>query len=132
MSREIKSTEDTGYQNSNDETNTYKDRLVKLIPSEIVAAYVTLFGLISGVVSENKITLLWIVIGVLFILTPFYLIKISGVKKMGQIIFSTFGFLIWVFATGSPIQNIWDFQVVFLASIILIIYTLIIPLIYKG
>jgi hypothetical protein len=50
MAREIRSVADVkaNVAPAINDPNTYKDRLVKLIPSEIVTAYITLQGLISG------------------------------------------------------------------------------------
>jgi hypothetical protein len=114
--------------------NDFKDRLVKLIPSEIVTAYITIQGLISGTTSPTgKIdTLLWIVIAALIILTPIYLIYVGNVKKTGQLIFTTIAFIIWVIVIGSPIKEILDFPASFIGSIMLVLYTLVIPFVYKG
>ena len=114
--------------------NDYKDRLVKLIPSEIVTAYITLQGLISGQTS-NKTLFTSIAFISLLILTPFYLKSVSGVSKIGQIIFTTLAFIIWVMASGGfhiLFPNVHVFDTDFLGSMILIIYTLVIPLVYKG
>lgn len=126
MPREIKSETDQG------STTNYRDRLLKLIPSEIVAAYVTLHGLIMGLESDYKYNILWIVVGVLFVLTPFYLIRVSMVTKKGQILITSIGFLVWVFTTNPPIDKIWDIPSIFIGSLIFILYTLFIPLFYKG
>ncbi len=138
MSREITSSREAIQQNANatvpatETPSTYKDRLVKLIPSEIITAYVTIYGLVSVSEKGDKSILLWLIIAILFVLTPIYLLKISKVTKWPQIAFSSFGFLIWVFATGSPISEILNFPTSFIASLVLIIYTLFIPLFYKG
>lgn len=114
-----------------------KDRLLKLIPAEIIAAYVTLAGLVEGMTkikpNADKATLLYIIIGVLMVLTPVYLTKISGVTKKGQLLFSTIGFVIWAFATASPLKNdILNFPSEFIISTVLILYTLLIPFFYEG
>lgn len=132
MSREINSVKDAELKDSVDKPSDFKERMVKLIPSEIITAYVTIFGLVSAVDAEEKSKLLWIVIVILFILTPIYLIKISNVTKWQQLLFSSLGFLIWVFATGSPEKDILNLPAAFIASLVLIIYTLFIPLLYKG
>jgi hypothetical protein len=131
MTREIKSPTDV-LRSPQPAPTDYKDRLLKLIPTEIITAYVTLYGLVNGTVNGNKAQLLWIIIGILFVLTPVYLMYISKVEKKGQIAFTTFGFLIWVFATGSPVETLLGFQAAFLASLSLIIYTLLIPFVYRG
>jgi hypothetical protein len=111
----------------------FKNRLVKLIPSEIVAAYITIQGIIAGAaVSGNKDLLIWIVFLVLLILTPVYLFKITRVRKVEQIVFTTLAFVIWVIATGSPVKEIAGFEAGFIGSILLVLYTTLIPLFYKG
>ncbi len=133
MAREIRSQVQLLAANSPIPVSDFKDRLVKLIPSEIVTAYVTLYGLIGdSKVSGKKDILLWIVVGILFLLNPIYLYFISNVKKSGQIIFTTVAFAIWVLAIGSPSPPILDFPATFVGSILLILYTLFIPFIYKG
>ena len=120
---------------SNNDPNTYKDRLVKLIPSEIVTAYITLQGLISGQDEKDKVLYTAIAFISLLILTPFYLSKIGGVNKIGQIIFTTLAFIIWVMASGgfhNMFPESYIFQKDFLGSLLLIIYTLAIPFVYKG
>jgi len=116
----------------------FKDRLVKLIPSEIVTAYVTIQGLIAGVEvntaadTGNKEILLWIVVILLFIMTPIYLYFVMDVKKWPQIIFTSIAFLIWVMVIGGPLKDINGLSTQFIGSILLIFYTLFIPIIYKG
>jgi hypothetical protein len=136
MAREIRSASDpqlpVNIQSAPD-TNSFKDRLVKLIPSEIITAYVTIQGLISAYTGAgNKETLMWIVFAILFVLTPIYLYFVTDVRKWGQIIFTSIAFIIWVIAVGSPIPTILDFPSVFIGSVLLVIYTLLIPFFYKG
>jgi hypothetical protein len=140
MPREIRSTQDTQTLKSftenpaNTGATDYKDRLLKLIPSEIITAYITLQGLISGHVSSQTLYL-GIAFGCLLLLTPFYLKQISGVTKIGQITFTTIAFIVWVMASGGfkiLFPTVEIFQDNFLGSLILIIYTLTIPVFYKG
>lgn len=137
MSREIKSLADinTGLPAAPTENN-FKDRLVKLIPSEIVTAYVTIQGLISSTGTSNSVqntnTLMWIIIAVLLALTPLYLWQVGNVKKLGQLVFTSIAFLIWVLAIGSPLGTILGFAPTFIGSIVLVLYTLMIPFFYKG
>ena len=104
-----------------------------MIPSEIITAYVTIQGLISGYAGAgNKDTLMWIVFVVLFVLTPIYLFFITNVRKWGQINFTSIAFVIWVIAVGSPLATILDFPSIFIGSVLLVVYTLLIPFFYKG
>lgn len=131
MTREIKTSKDVRNIGGNPkDADNYKEKLVKLIPSEIITAYVTIYGLVTGLKSQHESIIIWIVIAILLIITPLYSIKVSMVTKKSQVIYTTFGFLIWAFATGSPIKEIDTVPVSFIASVILILYTLFIPIVY--
>ncbi len=133
MAREIKSAADILLPAPAETVNDYKDRLVKLIPSEIITAYVTLRGLITVPdIPGNKWLLLWIVFGILVILNPLYLYYITNVKKAGQIVFSSFAFVLWVLVIGGPFTTVLGFPSEYIGSILLVIYTLFIPFVYKG
>lgn len=109
----------------------YKDKLIKLIPTEIITAYVTIFGMISGTTEGNKDALLWLVIAVLTVATPLYLIYVSKVQMVSQVIFTTIAFVLWVLATGSPLETIFGYQSTFVGSIFLIMYTVFIPFLFR-
>jgi hypothetical protein len=133
MAREIKSAADIGITTPPSGVNDYKDRLVKLIPSEIITAYVTLKGLINGAGAQgNKQLLLWIIFGILVILNPLYLIYVMNVKKAGQVVFSSIAFILWVMVIGGTFSTVLGFPAEYIGSILLVIYTLFIPFVYKG
>ena len=133
MPREIKSLNAVPLNLPSNQVNDFKDRLVKLIPSEIVTAYITIQGIIKGAeIKGDENALLWCVFIVLLIITPLYLYYTTNVRKWGQIILTTIGFVIWVIVIGGPIQYILDYPAEFVGSIILILYTLFIPVLYKG
>jgi small-conductance mechanosensitive channel len=113
--------------------NDYKDRLVKLIPTEIITAYVTLRGLINGAGEQgNRQLLTWIVFGILVILNPVYLFYVTEVKKAGQIVFSSIAFVLWVMVIGGTFTTVLGYSAEYLGSILLVIYTLFVPFVYKG
>ena len=131
MAREIKSAADMPVPPV--PINDYKDRLVKLIPSEIITAYVTLKGLINGAgAAGNKSLLLWIVFGILVVLNPLYLYYVTQVRKPGQILFSSVAFVLWVMVIGGTFTSVLGFPAEFIGSILLVLYTLFIPFVYKG
>jgi hypothetical protein len=132
MAREIKSVADVPIPPPS-QVNDYKDRLVKLIPSEIITAYVTLKALINGAGEQgNRQLLTWIVFGILVILNPLYLYYVTNVKKAGQIVFSSFAFVLWVMVIGGTFTKVLGYSAEYLGSIMLVIYTLLIPFVYKG
>jgi hypothetical protein len=106
------------------EAQNYKDRLLKLIPSEIVAAYMVLAGIIP-LASAKWGTL--IVSIILLILVPFYLWKIHNVTRSSQIIVTSISFVVWVYSLGGPFQ-FWNLYQAWIGSVILVLWTLIVPL----
>jgi hypothetical protein len=115
--------------------DNYLERLVKLIPSEIIAAYTFIIGILKGVNLKNPESihpLVWIVIGTLTLFTPLYLSKLMSVKKPLQLIYTTVAFIIWALNIYSPISISGEISFSIYISVVLILYTLLIPFIYKG
>lgn len=91
MAREIK------------ENQKYKDRLLKLIPSEIVAAYLVL----SGIIPEGSAR--WgtpIVSIVLLVLVPFYLWRMHDVRRTSQLIITMISFVVWVYSLRGSFRGL--------------------------
>lgn len=109
--------------------NDYQSRLLKLIPSEIIAAYLVIVGFIPPGYEHSKI-LLSIVTAVLLFLIPFYLTGFQNVKGTFQIIFTSFSFIIWVYSMGGPFvyYGIHDSVI---GSSLLVLWTLLIPFVIK-
>ena len=109
--------------------NHYKDRLLKLIPSEIVAAYLVIEGIIpSGAPHAPLVSLMAAL--VLLILIPFYLKKTMDVKRTGQIILIMVSFIIWIYSLGGPFA-LYGVHIGYVGSVLLVLWTLAIPLIYR-
>ena len=115
MARQIKTTEE------------YLGRLLKLIPSEIIAAYMVVQGFIPV---ESAKWGLSIVSLVLLIITPFYLKYTQKVEKNTQIFVSTASFVIWVYAIGGPFV-LWNIHRTWIASVLLLLWTTFIPQFFK-
>ena len=113
----------------------YLTRLLKYVPTEVVALYLTLQGVIrseKGLQISDASYSLWffaiVFIGV--IATPTYL-RALGVRKQLQILLSTLAFLIWAFAIGGdPIESLMKTYEIptFIPSIVVIIATFFFPL----
>ena len=87
----------------------YKSKLLKLIPSEIIAAYMVIHGIFGGQVievGEKDLSHVvgWSVFAALLILTPLYLVKIHNVKSKAQILLTTLSFPVWVYTIGGPFK----------------------------
>lgn len=106
------------------DTQAFQDKIVKLIPTEIVGAYMVLAGIVPA--SSAKVGTLVISI-ILLILTPLYLRKISKVTNVSQLVVTTISFAVWVYSLGGPFAA-WGIYESYIASIVLILWTLIIPL----
>jgi MFS superfamily sulfate permease-like transporter len=122
-------------------TQPYSDKLVKLIPSEIIGAYMVLSNILGYTAgnmqasalpktiteSDLKPVLLQVVFFVLLILTPVYLKKISKVNNITQLIVTTFSFIIWVYTLGGPFI-VWGIYYSIIGSVVLVLWSVIIPL----
>jgi hypothetical protein len=109
----------------------YAEKVSKLIPSEIVAGYLTLFGMVSLISNPSTQKYVYVIIfAVCLVLTPIYLSKVAekDKPKRNHLIVSTIAFIIWAYTTtGATLQSILTaapFEQA-LASIILVIFSLI-------
>jgi hypothetical protein len=112
------------------EDNSFIKALLKLIPSEIIAVFIFLQGVLPDrLVPHLVISLL--LIGI----TPLYLYTAMGVRSGGQLVVSTLSMVVWIYALGqgpvrfleAPIYEPWY------GSVILAMWTLIPPmLLYRS
>src|SRR3990172_7957413 len=109
----------------------YSDRLLKLIPGEVVAAYIT----IDGIIPPHTLAAKWVslvVSLVLLIAIPLYLTKTLAVENLRQVVFTMASFLVWLYSLGGPFK-LWatatgiPLHVPYIGSILLILWTLLIP-----
>jgi hypothetical protein len=105
----------------------YLGRLLKLIPSEIIAAYLAIQGFIP---EDSEKWGLSIVSLVLLILTPFYLKTVQKVEKTSQIFVSTLSFVVWVYSLGGPFV-LWNIHQPWISSAVLLLWTTFIPQFFK-
>lgn len=89
-----------------DEVDTYFDKVVKYIPTDIVAAWVAVTGIVKGAANINPATTLWIAfvagVAITFVWTWRQTSKSGQPPVWKQIIISTFAFVVWVIALGGP------------------------------
>ena len=111
--------------------NDYLDKVARLIPSEIIAGYLTMIGFVGAVKDiQAQNIIIWIVFGIGLILTPIYLNKVAeaGKPKRNHLVLSTFAFLVWAYVTtGKQLletisPDLFDQAI---ASIILVAFSLI-------
>ena len=114
----------------------YADKLIKLIPGEIVAAYMAIDGLIPPDSRHTQNSSI-IVAVVLFAIIPFYLRRLYAVTSVPQIIFTMLSFVVWLYSLGGPFKYFRGpdgdpIHVPWIGSIILILWGVAIPLLYKA
>lgn len=91
--------------------DTYRDRLFKYIPAEVVTLYLGLMAIL-GAAKEPPYFLPWVAFLVGLVGTPFYLRSYQKVMAPTQLIVSTAAFAVWVFALGGPFTALpWYKQV---------------------
>lgn len=89
--------------------DTYLTKMVKYIPTEIVAAYVALSGFIKTLPLNQQFMWFCIAAVALLVFTPVYLaISTATPRKSKSIVHPLTGvlaFAAWVFATGGPFER---------------------------
>ncbi len=103
----------------------YRDRLLKLIPSEIVAAYMVL----SGIIPADRARWGTLIVSiVLLVLVPLYLWRMQNVQRTLQLIVTMVSFVVWLYSLGGPFEP-WGLYEAWIGSIVLVLWTLVIPLV---
>ena len=115
----------------------YLSKAIKLIPAEIVAAYLAIEGILKGTTTSQSLSVYWLVFAALLLITPAYAWRIvtkdqkpsQSLRKLAaiQMSVSTASFAVWVFALGGPFAFYTWYSTVY-GSILLVLFTLIPPL----
>jgi hypothetical protein len=125
-----KATESTRFSDANPPTSGadgYSDRLIKYIPAEVVALYLTLDALIRSA-PEVPSYVYWGVLIFCFVGTYLYLWRIQKVKKQLQLHISGGAFLVWVFAIGGPFAHLGWYNPLY-AGLLLPMFTFLVALV---
>ncbi|GGD05212.1 hypothetical protein [Hyunsoonleella pacifica] len=116
--------------------DNHLDKVAKLVPAEIVGAFLAVDNLILSQLSNGTDTLhkseitYWVVFFILLVATPFYVKRaISSEFKLlkSQIFVSTLAFVFWVYAIGGPFK-LTDIHDYLFAGLGLILFSVISPL----
>ena len=78
-----------------EQENSFFQVLLKLIPSEIIAVFVFIQGVMPTVFLPHLIVSL-----VLVAVTPLYLSRAAGVTSRPQLVISTLSLAVWIYAMG--------------------------------
>ena len=97
--------------------DNYMSQVLKHIPSEIVMAYISIEGVLRTTYNPNLWAdrlmlskLSWGIAGILTFLTPLWLYRVMGVKRLPQLFISTLSVPIWLFALGGPFNLLGDLE----------------------
>ncbi|MDB5653914.1 MAG: hypothetical protein JWQ94_1527 [Tardiphaga sp.] len=95
-------------------SDTYFDRIVKYIPSDIVAAWTAVSAAVDGASKAGATiptsTVLWICFLFGVVITPFWVLKqttaLNAPPAKSQAAVGTVAFIVWVFALGGPFSSL--------------------------
>lgn len=116
------------------QSDSYFSRVLKYIPSEIVMVFISVEGVLRTAFANNqeRLTLsLWILAGLLTLLTPLWLWRVMRVKRFNHLLLSTIALPIWMFAIGGPFTS-FDWYSQSLGAIALPLFTLLVPIFVGG
>jgi hypothetical protein len=109
-----------------EQENSFLQVLLKLIPSEVIAVFIFVQGVMPGRLWPHLVMAL-----VLVGLTPLYLSFAAGVKSRAQLALSTCSMVVWIYAMGTgplrfvrpPYYEPWH------GAVLLAVWTLVPPMI---
>ena len=115
--------------------DSYRERLLKYIPGEVIAVYVTLYSVAKSAGDTiPQVLIQWLIFLIVASLTPFYVNLLTSEPGYNsatkQIVISTAAFIVWVFALGGPFELMTWYNPVY-GALALPLYTFMIPII-KG
>ena len=114
----------------------YEQKLLKLIPAETVAVYLSLQGVLASSMgataqAHRLNAWLWVIFVVMLVLNGFYLRSVQRVTDPKQQAILGTAFLVWVFAMGGPFRSL-SFYEPFMGALALSLFTFVVPLVYRG
>jgi hypothetical protein len=107
--------------------DTYRDRLFKYIPGEVVALHLFLSKTLAAATNAPRF-LGWAIFVVGLIATPCYLRYAQKVSAPTQLAVSTVAFAVWIFALGEPFSAIEWYRPVY-GALLLPVFTFFVALI---
>jgi len=109
----------------------YRDRLIKYIPGDVVAIYLSILALIKTADPHKTpiMTIEWIIFGLIFLVSIPWQRRVMKIDKWQQVAIGTIAFLIWAISLGDPFATAWSawYQPLY-GTILLMLFTFLIPL----
>ncbi|MEZ5463531.1 hypothetical protein [Dokdonella sp.] len=104
----------------------YSDRLIKLIPAEVIGVYFSMVTLLRNSKDEVADLVPWMVFVFGALATLFYLRVTLKVLIVRQLTLSVIAFCVWAFTIGEPFSR-FDWYNGTYAGLLLIAYTFVAP-----
>jgi FtsH-binding integral membrane protein len=105
------------------EESSYLAKVVRYIPGEIVAAYLVAYNALAAAPNVPLETILWIVVGVLTLVTPFWILFATAdpakPRPYYQAVAAMVSFVIWAFAMQSWYQPVYGFLMLILGTFLM-------------
>jgi hypothetical protein len=79
-----------------DKENSFVQVLLKLIPSEVIAVFIFVQGVMPRLLVPHLVVALLLVA-----ITPLYLSRAMGVRSRVQLVVSTISLVVWIYAMGA-------------------------------
>ena len=111
----------------------YLDRLYKIIPAEVTAAYLAVSTLLADPLNPQSNELTLLLFGIfLTLLTPFYLWILAGVRNGMQIVVSTISFPIWAISISAAMVTLaFPFVTPQTITVLMVAWVLVTPLLVR-
>ncbi len=108
----------------------YVDKLIKLIPAEVVALWISLRSILAAT-HNVPAWLPWAVFGILLVLTPVYLHRVAKIGKSKQLALCTGAFAVWALSMGgAPFSQLPPpLYLPVYGAVLLPLYTFLVPLV---
>ena len=112
-----------------DADNSFMQVLLKLIPSEVIAVFIFVQGVLPRHLAPHLVVTLLLVA-----ITPLYLSRAMGVRSRAQLVVSTISLVVWIYAMGAgplrflraPYYEPWH------GAVALAVWTLVPPMFMAG
>jgi hypothetical protein len=116
--------------------DAYLERLFKLIPSETIAVYLFIEGVLLSAFNDAEqqnqlVTWLWVILIILLVGNFFYLRRLQDVKDPAQHVILALALIVWIFTIGGPFQYLSFYQP-FMGALVLGLFTFFVPIFYTG
>jgi len=118
-----------------DDPGSYLDRLLKLIPTEVIAVYLVGIGILNQSNAPNGAYVGWAI----FCLICVVVVRTIGTKPPNgrmdvvAVVIACISFVIWVYSmSDGPFSKYDHFYQAWLSSLLILGWTFLVPYVYRG